>query len=94
MPCAADGLAGFTILGDRTLEQRGIDRIYDLAEADLGRLAGEEVSSGLAATTFDEACSAQVVEDLDQEISGYRFPLREIFETCKSPPVMGLRKLG
>lgn len=93
-PRAVDAQAGVALPGDGRLEQRRVYRLDDLAQGDEVGGSTEEVSAGLAAAALDESGAAQVVEDLDEEISGDDFALREVFETCKGSPVMELCELG
>lgn len=93
-PRAFDPLAGIAFAGDGWLQQRRVHRLDDLAQSDEIGSAAEKVSTGLAAATLDEASTTQVVEDLNEEISGYGFALREVLEPCKGSPVMELCELS
>ncbi len=93
-PCMADRLAGFSAAGDRALEERGVHGLDDLAQADGFRGAGEAVAAGLAAAAFDETGTAEVVENLDEKISGDGFSLRQVLEACKSSGVMVFGELS
>lgn len=94
VPSAPDALAGNSFAGHRRLQQRGVHSLDDIAQGDEAGGSAEEVATRFAAATFDKASAAQVVEDLDEKIRRHGFALREVFETCKSSPVVEPRELG
>ena len=94
IPGEAHGLAGLAAAGHRALEERGVHGLDDLAQADGFRGAGEAVAAGLAAAAFDETGTAEVVENLDEKISGDGFSLRQVLEACKSSGVMVFGELS
>lgn len=76
------------------MQNGGVHGIDDLLEGDVLGWAGEQVTTGLATATFNEAGTAKVIQNLHEKISGDGFTLRKLFESCKSSPVMLLRKLS
>ena len=93
-PGLADRGAGFAVVADGIGQQAGINGVGDLGEVDRSGLLGEQVSAGLAASTGDQTAASQVVEDLDQEICGDGFTLRQLLKPCNGSAVMTLRELG
>ena len=94
VPRDADGLAGLALGGDAALKERRIHGFNDLPQSDGVRRAGKQIAAGFAAAAFDEAGSAQVIENLHKKVRGHGFALRHLIKPCKTPPVMDLRELS
>lgn len=69
IPGAFDGVAGISAGRDGGQKECGVHGFNDLAEGDLVCGASEKVAAGHATAAFDEAGAAEIVEDLDEEVS-------------------------
>lgn len=68
-PCHADCGSGFSLSGDRALEEGGIDSFDDLTEGNSIRWPRQKVSARFSAAAVHQSCAAEIIEDLNKKIS-------------------------